>query len=122
MPLAVEDDIRLADVSLGRAPHSSTRTLHLCIHSFIHSFMTTTPTATTLSAYGEELIAACRAYSDAALAVKDDDKDDGARTEPPTAGVASTRGCIDACARIDAEGTKGTRERNPHELTSRTVD
>ena len=117
MPLVVEDDIRLADVSLGRAPHSSTRTLRLCIHLFIHSFM-----STTLSAYGEELIAACRAYSDAALAVKDDDKDDGARTEPPTAGVASTRGCIDACARIDAEGTKGTRERNPHALTSRTVD
>ena len=90
------------------------------IFAFIHSFMTTT--TTTLSAYGEELIAACRAYSDAALAVKEDDKDDGARAEPPTAGVASTRGCIDACARIDAEGTKGTHERNPYELTSRTVD
>lgn len=60
---------------------------------------------TTLRAFGEELVAACRAYSDAALAVKDDADDDA---PPPAAAAATTtRGCVDACERLDAEGTKG---------------
>lgn len=57
---------------------------------------------TSLDAYASELVDACRHYSDAALK--------STRVEGETAAGldASTRSCVAACERLDAEAAKST--------------
>ena len=67
--------------------------------------------ATDLTSYGDALIAACVAYAEtAARFVDDDDDDDDEKNAAGTDDVdaMTTRACVRACARLDAEATKGT--------------
>lgn len=69
--------------------------------------------ATDLTSYGDALIAACVAYAETAARFVDDDDDDDEKNAAGTDDVdaMTTRACVRACARLDAEATKGTRAR-----------
>ena len=62
--------------------------------------------ATDLTSYGDALIAACVAYAETAARFVDDDEKNAAGTDDVDA--MTTRACVRACARLDAEATKGT--------------
>ena len=63
-----------------------------------------------LPSYGDALVSSCESFVE--TAVRDVDVDDvhtaaGPGTETPVDAM-TTRACVDACARLDAEATKGT--------------
>jgi len=67
--------------------------------------------ATDLTSYGDALIAACVAYAETAARFVDDDDDEKNAAGTDDADAMTTRACVRACARLDAEATKGTRAR-----------
>lgn len=62
--------------------------------------------AADLTSYGDALIAACVAYAETAARFVDDDEKNAAGTDDVDA--MTTRACVRACERLDAEATKGT--------------
>jgi len=64
--------------------------------------------ATDLTSYGDALIAACVAYAETAARFVDDDDDEKNAAGTDDVDAMTTRACVRACARLDAEATKGT--------------
>jgi hypothetical protein len=79
------------------------------------------PPARALEAYGEDLARACDAHASTARAFASGD-DDGAATRVPAADAATTRACVAACARLDAEATRGARRARGRDARATTTD
>ncbi len=62
-----------------------------------------------LPSYGDALVSSCESSVETAVRVVDvDDVDTAAGPATENVDAMTTRACVDACARLDAEATKGT--------------
>ena len=59
-----------------------------------------------LPSYGDALVSSCESSVETAVRVVD--VDDVHTAAGPATDEMTTRACVDACARLDAEATKGT--------------
>lgn len=93
---------RRKEINQNSDPHTPTRRRRHSTFDAKHSMTANPDKDTPLDAYASELVDACRHYSDAALKLT--------RVEGETAAGldASTRSCVAACERLDAEAAKST--------------
>ncbi len=65
-----------------------------------------------LPSYGDALVSSCESFVETAVRDVDVDVDDYTTAAGPAmdenVDAMTTRACVDACARLDAEATKGT--------------
>jgi|TARA_B100000073_G_scaffold340581_1_gene340614 hypothetical protein len=61
-----------------------------------------------LPSYGDALVSSCESFVETAVRDVDVDVDDVHTAAGPATDEMTTRACVDACARLDAEATKGT--------------
>ena len=76
-----------------------------------------------LPSYGDALVSSCESFVEIAVRDVDVDVDDGHTAAGPATDDMTTRACVDACARLDAEATKGTARQTSRSslATTRTV-
>ena len=61
-----------------------------------------------LPSYGDALVSSCESFIETAVRDVDVDVDDVHTAAGPAMDEMTTRACVDACARLSAEATKGT--------------
>ena len=61
-----------------------------------------------LPSYGDALVSSCDSFVETAVRDVDVDVDDYTTAAGPAMDEMTPRACVDACARLDAEATKGT--------------
>jgi len=63
-----------------------------------------------LPSYGDALVSSCESFIETAVRDVDDHTTAAGPAMDENVDAMTTRACVDACARLDAEATKGTHD------------